>query len=231
MKALQFDGITRELGDHATRRGFFRLLGGAAALSAGLVLTTQDDSLAKNRGKQHGQHHGKQQGSGRASVAAQRRGGGGGGAGASKKITICFKEQTRKIKKSKLGNFPGATRGACVAKPQVVCTSWVLSGGPDPNTSIAVDDDLQVMVNGVVLQPTDNNKQASQLAPLRFTANPGDSLGIVATDANPAARSLSPLWLHCATTPAQKRQLFAGNFDGAAPGRTAGTFESRVFTI
>ena len=58
----------------------------------------------------------------------------------------------------------------------------------------------------------------------------GQSIGVVARDVNPACRSLSPLWLHCATS-TQKRQLFAGNNDGCAPGRTAGTFVSEVYTI
>jgi hypothetical protein len=221
MNTAVFDGIAREMGGVSTRRSFFRLFGGAAALSAGLALG--GSSLAK--GKSHGKSkaHSEGRAHGRSAVAAQRRGG-------AKKITICFQNQTLTIKKSKLGNFPGATRGAC-GKQNGVCTSWILSGGADPNASIVVDDDLQVMVNGTVLQPEDKDGMASTLAPFKFTANPGASLGIVARDANPAARSLSPLWLHCATKPDQKRQLFAGNNDGAAPGRVAGTFVSEVYTI
>ena len=34
MQAPVFDGITRDLGEVSTRRRFFRLLGGAAALGA-----------------------------------------------------------------------------------------------------------------------------------------------------------------------------------------------------
>src|SRR5690242_7881244 len=102
MKALVFDGITRELGEVSTRRSFFRLLGGAAAVGTGVALAAHEEMLGKGRSKARGESrsHGRQ------AVAAQGRGRG-------KTITICFNNQTRTIKKSKLGNFPGATRGAC----------------------------------------------------------------------------------------------------------------------
>jgi hypothetical protein len=98
MQATMFDGISRDLGQSATRRSVFRLLGGAAAMSTGLVLVAQDETQAKNRGKHHGQ--------GREQVSAQ-------GKGKGKKVTICYQNQTRLVKKSKLGTYPGATRGAC----------------------------------------------------------------------------------------------------------------------
>ncbi len=108
-------------------------------------------------------------------------------------------------------------------------TPWILSGGPDRATPIVADDDLQVMVNGVSVF-NDGDGKATAVPPVAFTAQAGGTLGVVARDAVPSCRSLSPLWLHCATT-GQKRQLFAGNNDGCAPGRTAGTFVSEVFTI
>ena len=55
MKTMAFDGIVREMSEVSTRRGVFRLLGGAAAMSAGLVLG--GESLAK--GKNHGKAKGK----------------------------------------------------------------------------------------------------------------------------------------------------------------------------
>jgi hypothetical protein len=213
MKAMAFDGITRELGAVSTRRGFVSMLGGAAALSAGLTLSAHGDGLAKgkNRGKAKAEGRGKKI-----------------------RLTICYQNQTRTAKKKGYQKkYPGATVGPCPVTPggqqQAVCTSWIVSGGPDRTTPISVDDDLRMMVNGVnVLNDADG--KAGNLPPVAFAAQVGDSLGVVANDVGVACRSLSPLWLHCATT-GQKRQLSAGNNDGCAPGRTAGTFFSEVFTI
>jgi hypothetical protein len=214
MQAMVFDGIAREIGEVSTRRSFVRLLGGAAALSAGLAITARDESLGKgkNRGKSRSQDQ----------VSAQ---------GSGKKVTICYQNQTRQVKKKGWRQkYPGATLGKCSNNSeQSVCRSWILSGGPSVSTPIVVDDDLQVMLNGVVLG-NDGNGQASTLTPLTFAAEVGDSLGIIARDAQASCRSLSPLWLHCATS-GQKRQLFAGNNDGCAPGRTPGTFFSEVYTV
>ena len=60
MKATAFDGMARDLGDVSTRRSVFRLLGGAAALGAGLAVGTHADSLAK--GKSQPQRKGKSRG-------------------------------------------------------------------------------------------------------------------------------------------------------------------------
>jgi hypothetical protein len=216
MKAMAFDGITRELSEVSTRRSVFRLIGGAAAMGAGLVLTNRAESFAK--GKSHGKTNSESHGNVRA-------------AGKGKKITICFNGATRTIPKQKFANFPGATKGACPTGTQqpVACTSWIISGGPDRTTAISVDDDLQLMVNGVNVL-NDTNGKSDNITPVAFTAQVGQSIGVVARDVNPACRSLSPLWLHCATS-TQKRQLFAGNNDGCAAGRTAGTFVSEVYTI
>ena len=220
MKTVVFDGIVREMGEVSTRRGFVRLLGGAAALGAGLALG--GDSLAKGKrhGKARAEAHSKAKGKG--AIQAQ---------GKKKTITICYQNQTRTVKKKGYqAKYPGAIVGPCPDRPQTaVCTSWILSGGPDRTTPIAVDDDLHVMVNGVTVF-NDADGKATAVPPIAFPAQVGDSLGVIARDANPACRSLSPLWLHCATT-GQKRQLFAGNNDGCAPARTAGTFVSEVFTI
>jgi hypothetical protein len=218
VKAMAFDGITRELSEVSTRRSVFRLIGGAAAMGAGLVLTNRAESFAK--GKSHSKTKSESHGNVRAA-----------GKGKGKKITICYNGATRTIPKQKFANFPGATKGACSAGGQqpAACSSWILSGGPDRTTPISVDDDLQIMVNGVAVL-NDTNGKAENITPVAFTAQIGQSLGVIARDANPACRSLSPLWLHCATS-TQKRQLFAGNNDGCAPGRTAGTFVSEVYTI
>jgi hypothetical protein len=213
MKAMAFDGIARELGEASTRRSFFRLLGGAAAVGAGLALTTGDQTRAKGKDRDKARSQGQ--------VMAQGKG---------KKVTICYRNKTRKVKKKGYRTkYPGATLGPCPKTQPVVCSSWVLSGGASVSTPIVVDDDLQVMLNGLVIGD-DNNGLASTLPPLPFTAQVGDTLAVIARDAQASCRSLSPLWLHCATT-GQKRQLSPGNNDGCAPGRTPGTFFSEVFTV
>ena len=185
-------------------------------MGAGMVLMTHAESSAKSK------HHGKAKSQAHGNVRA---------AGKGKKLTICVNGQTRTIPKKQLANFPGATKGACPTDTQqpVACTSWIISGGADRTTPISVDDDLQIMVNGVNVL-NDTNGMAQNITPVAFTAQVGQSMGVIARDANPACRSLSPLWLHCATS-TQKRQLFAGNNDGCAAGRTAGTFVSEVYTI
>jgi hypothetical protein len=218
MKAMAFDGMARELGDVSTRRSFIRLFGGAAAMGAGLVLANRVESSARSKG------HGNARSAAHGDVRAA-------GKGKGKKITICYNGATRTIPKQKFGNFPGATKGACPTGTQqpVACTSWIISGGPDRTTPISVDDDLQIMVNGANVL-NDTNGMAQNIPPVAFPAQVGQSIGVIARDANPACRSLSPLWLHCATS-TQKKQLFAGNNDGCAPGRTAGTFVSEVYTV
>jgi hypothetical protein len=216
MKAVAFDGITRELGEVATRRSVFRILGGAA-LSAGLV-GAGGESLARGKNKSDARGGNQARPQGQAQAEGKK----------GKKVTICFQNQTRTVKKKGWQQkFPGATLGACAATQPVACTSWILSGGPNPVDRIVVDDDLVIdhYVDGgqVYTLFRDRDKQASSLQPIRFKAFVGDTLRIGAYDENPACRSLSPLWLHCATT-GQKRQVFAGNNDGCAPGRTAGAY-------
>ena len=122
----------------------------------------------------------------------------------------------RKIKKQKGG------------KGQV-CRSWIISGGQGTNDPIVVDDDLQITLNGT---PILNNadKMAGNINPVQFQANAGDSLGVIATDVYASCRSLSPLWLHCATS-GERRQLTPGQPDGCAPGRTPGVFFNRTFQV
>jgi hypothetical protein len=123
-------------------------------------------------------------------------------------------------------------RGKCVpiGRPQnAACRSWVLSGGQGTNDPIAVDDDLQVTLNGTVIL-NNADKMAGTIPALRFQANPGDSLGVVATDVYASCRSLSPLWLHCETS-GKRRQLTPGQPDGCAPGRTPGAFFSQTFQV
>jgi mannan endo-1,4-beta-mannosidase len=60
MRAKTFDAIARELGTDSTRRGIFRLLGGAAAIASGVALTMGEDADAKK--KHQGKGKGKKKG-------------------------------------------------------------------------------------------------------------------------------------------------------------------------
>jgi hypothetical protein len=238
MQATMFDGISRDLGQSATRRSVFRLLGGVTAMSAGLALVAQDETQAKNRGK----HHGK----GREQVSAQ-------GKGKGKKVTICYQNQTRLVKKSKLGQFPGATQGTCPVvngggntggntggnnggtpppppPPPAPCTRWILSGGPSQTDKIRVDDDLGIynLSRGGAGILNDFDGKASELSPVVFDANVGERINIVGFDRG-GCRSLSEMWLHCLATGAS-RKVYAG-FNGGGCGYGTGTFVNMEFIV
>jgi hypothetical protein len=212
MEATTFDGISRNLGSVSTRRGFARLLGGAAVLGAALA---SEESQA--RGKRHDK--------GREQVSAQ-------GKGKGKKITICYQNQTRTVKKKGyLNKFPGATRGACQAgggnpggggqQPQA-CTSFVLSGGPNQTDPITIDDDGSILnVTTGKFLVIDNNGMASPLNPVIFNGQVGNVLRVRGTDWG-GCRSFSPLWVHCLAT-GQKRQIFTG-YSGSGCAYTKGDF-------
>lgn len=219
MDATTFDGISRNLGSVSTRRGFVRLLGGAAAV--GTILAAGSESQAR---KGHGQ--------GREQVTAQ-------GKGKGKKITICYQNQTKLVKKSKIGNFPGATRGACPAgggnpggggQPPQACTRWILSGGPSQSAKIAVDDDLGVynLSQGGAGIISEFDRKASLISPAVFDANVGDRINIVGYD-NGGCRSLSELWLHCVAT-GESRKVYGG-FNGGSCSYGTGTFVNQEFIV
>lgn len=218
MEATTFDGISRNFGSVSTRRGFVRLLGGAAVLGA--ALADGEESEAKK-----GRDKGRQQ------VSAQGKG--------KKKITICYQGQTRTVKKKGYQTkFPGATKGACPRdsdqggdsdqgdggqNPQI-CTQWLISGGPNQSDRLAADDDLSIFnlsKGGQGILFGDNNRLASTYAPVPFDATVGDKLKIVAFDGG-GCRSVSPLWLHCRST-GQKRLLYPG-YTGAGCNYQSGTF-------
>lgn len=221
MQAQMFDGMAREMGNVVPRRSVFRLLGGAAVAGAGLALAAQDESLGKQRGKSKSH----------AQVSAQGKG---------KKITICYLNKTRSVKKSKLDNYPGATRGVCpggnggggtTPQPQpVICTRWVLSGGPGQSDKISADDDLGVynLSQGGAGIINEFDRRASVISPAVFDARVGDRINIVGYDAG-GCRSLSQMWLHCLAT-GESRKVFAG-YNGANCLYSAGTFVNYEFII
>ncbi len=72
---------------------------------------------------------------------------------------------------------------------------YVLSGGPTPYHYFHVDDDLLVERNGTPIL-LDQNGNQDHHPPLTFTARPGDTLHIVATDQQYCTRALDGLQLH-----------------------------------
>ena len=217
MDATTFDGISRNIGTVSTRRGFVRLLGGAAAVGA--VVAAGTDTLARGKG------HGK----GREQVSAQ-------GKGKGKKVVICYLNQTKTVKKSKLGNYPGATKGACPAGgtpggggTPVRCTTFILSGGPNQSDPILIDDDGSILnVTASRYLVNDVSGAASPTYPVLFDGQIGDKLRIRGTDWG-GCRSFSPLWVHCLAT-GQKRQIFTG-YSGANCTYPKGDFLDITVTV
>ncbi len=105
----------------------------------------------------------------------------------------------------------------------------ILAGGPAPTTSILVDDDLRLELNGQVIF-NDNNGLASTIPPIPFQARNGDSLRIVATDALAFCHRLSPLYLHAAVGGAAQT-LDAVGVPLTCPGVAVGVFYDETFTI
>lgn len=219
MEATTFDGISRNLGSVSTRRSFARLLGGAAVLGA--VLASGEESQAR----------GKRNGKSRDQVSAQ-------GKGKGKKITICYQNQTRTVKKKGYQNkYPGATKGACPTggnpggggqQPQA-CTTFVLSGGPNQTDPIVIDDDGSILnVTTGKFLVIDNNGMAGPLNPVFDPGQVGDVLRLRGTDWG-GCRSFSPLWIHCLAT-GQKRQIFTG-YSGSGCANPKGEFLDINVTI
>ena len=110
------------------------------------------------------------------------------------------------------------------------CTSFILSGGPDPDDQICVDDALRVRVNGVVIY-RDPDNVASCVSPIAFNASTGSTLRVIARDVIANCRSLSPLYLHCATG-GKSRFLHRGvPAFCVQSGWEAGVFYNRSFII
>jgi hypothetical protein len=116
--------------------------------------------------------------------------------------------------------------GTCVA----TCTEFILSGGPSPEETIGVDDDLTVYLNGSAIFVNDD-QFASELPPNHFTGQNGDQLRIVATD-TAFCRSIDPLYLHCASTGAVQVLDANGLDEGCDASRPVPqVFYDKTFTI
>lgn len=74
-------------------------------------------------------------------------------------------------------------------------TSFVISGGADPNAPIGVDDDLRIEVDGLVVLD-DVNTTVDNHAPVAFEATLGSEIRVVATDQQFCTASMVPLVLH-----------------------------------
>jgi len=223
MNTAIFDGLVQEMGIASTRRSIVRMLGGAIAVGAGLEVAAGDESQAKSRGKAQ---RGRGNSRGNDAVSAQGKG---------KKVTICYQNQTRMVKKSKIGKYPGATQGTCPVangggnnnggntngggnngggmQQPVACTNFVLSGGPNQTDPIVIDDDGAIYHReGAKYLVNDNSGNASSLNPVIFSGKIGDTLELFARDWG-GCRSFSQLWVHCLAT-GQKNQIFSGYGDG-----------------
>lgn len=108
---------------------------------------------------------------------------------------------------------------------------WVLAGSADPfgpDARIRVDDDLSISVNGQVVAKDDDGT-AGEVGPFIFTAQPGDSARVVATDVGAGWRELGALYLGLAS---------GGNAKSISPGvartespQAAGVFFDQTFKI
>jgi hypothetical protein len=111
------------------------------------------------------------------------------------------------------------------------CERFVLSGGKNAGKEIDVDDDLTVFVNGkAVFRDNDGviGIGLEAIEPIRFRAEVGDTLRIVAKDGQGPCHSLSPLWLHCRDG-GQPRRLTQG-VDEVCDGKVR-TFFDKKFRI
>ena len=80
--------------------------------------------------------------------------------------------------------------------------TYTLSGGPSPEMPLAVDDDLEVKVNGQTFFIDDDGvstldeRATWNGTPITFSASPGEVLRIIATNPGGVDIELSELYLH-----------------------------------
>jgi len=106
--------------------------------------------------------------------------------------------------------------------PCIITTgsTYIISGGPNPDGNIFVDDILRVFVNTrLVVDVNQGGRCCQPVPPISFVANTGDSLRVQAEDAN-ACYSLEALWLQkadgsCLTLLTE--DIFGDNCDSEIP--------------
>jgi hypothetical protein len=75
-------------------------------------------------------------------------------------------------------------------------TEYIISGGPDPDAVIFVDDVLRVFVNAnLVAEGWQGSRLSPPVPPIRFVANTGDILRLQAQDVYIGCYHLDTLWL------------------------------------
>ncbi|HET7063454.1 MAG TPA: hypothetical protein VFI49_04195 [Rudaea sp.] len=77
-------------------------------------------------------------------------------------------------------------------------SQFTLAGGVKPTTGIAVDDDLDVLVNGVSIY-SDGSAGSGTRPPISFMGNVGDTVHVVVRDTFGTCSKLSPIYLFNAT--------------------------------
>jgi hypothetical protein len=211
-----FDGIVREMGTVSTRRRFFHLLGGATAAGAGLAVVAHEESLGKKRKKGKHHHHGGEY------PHPDPGGCTGTGQGSCPTGQSCVSGQCRTTSNpvgcTGTGQGTCSTGQSCVngrcqqdADPEpVVCSTFILSGGPNVTDMITFDDDGSILnlTTGTFLL-NDNNGQASSHSPIVNPGTAGDQLRLRVIDWG-GCRSVSPLWLHCLET-GESTKVFSGD--------------------
>jgi len=87
------------------------------------------------------------------------------------------------------------TVGCALSCQETANSEYILSGGPDPDAGIYVDDILRVTLNGeLITEFWQSGRCCPPADPVRFTADTGDTLRLAAEDANDCY-SLESLYL------------------------------------
>jgi hypothetical protein len=90
---------------------------------------------------------------------------------------------------------------------------YTVTGGESIFDYFRVDDDMEVVVNGVTVYVDSSGATEPSSAPFQFEAKVGDVIEIRASDVNPCAREVSDLWLHFGTA-SSERMVAAQSLSG-----------------
>ena len=110
------------------------------------------------------------------------------------------------------------------------CRRWALSGGPEADDRIVVDDQVYVYVNGEKIYGRKVDR-AGSYPPILSRANRGDRLRIIANDIEKNCYQLDGLQIHCIRGRGESRRLTAGVAKTCYEGRAKGEFFNEVYTI